>query len=71
MKMYETVSIGVQCSFCMSFCSVSPVHLHTSVLMSLPLNAVHVHLLNIVDPIHWIIYFLPSWWKLYKKRQKN
>lgn len=30
-----------------------------------------IHLLNIVDPIHWIVYFLPSWWKFYKKREKK
>lgn len=38
----------------------------------LPLNTVHiVHLLNIVDPIHWIIYFLPSWWKLWVKERRR
>ena len=41
-----------------------PVHWRVLVLYS-----VH-YLLNIVDPIHWIIYFLPSWWKFYK-RQRN
>lgn len=23
------------------------------------------HLLNIVDPVHWIVYFLPPWWKFW------
>lgn len=30
-----------------------------------------VHLLNIVDPVDWIVYFLPARWKLCKKRGKE
>lgn len=29
------------------------------------------HLLNVVDPIHWIVYFLPSRWKFWKKQKKQ
>lgn len=28
-----------------------------------------LHLLNIVDPVHWIIYLLPAWWKFYKRQK--
>lgn len=40
------------------------VHMFKNVLVwcCLPLHTVH-HLLNIVDPIYWIVYFLPSWRK--------
>lgn len=42
-----------------------------SIFMSLPLNTAHVHLLNIVDPIHRIVYFLPSWWKFCKEKKEK
>lgn len=29
------------------------------------------YLLNIVDPIHWIIYSLPSWWKFCNKKERT
>lgn len=29
------------------------------------------YLLNIVDPIHWIVYFLPSWWKFWKRKKRR
>lgn len=30
-----------------------------------------LHLLNIVDPVHWVIYLLPTWWKFYKGKKKR
>lgn len=30
-----------------------------------------VHLLNVVDPVDRIVYFLPTWWKLCKKTNKE
>lgn len=30
-----------------------------------------LHLLNVVDPVHWIIYLLPAWWKFYKRQKER
>lgn len=70
MKMWESISIYVQDEKMQDGCFLLQLPVCVCAASACPF-AEHVYLLNIVDPIHWIVYFLPSWWKFYKEKQRK
>lgn len=70
MKMCESISIYVREEKMQDGCFLLQLPACVCAASACPF-AEHVHLLNIVDPIHRIVYFLPSWWKFYKEKQRK
>lgn len=62
-------SPGMSTSFCLCVIKNANRPLVSRLVSCAPFSHV-VHLLNVVHPVDRIVYFLPTWWKFCKKRDK-